>query len=208
MATPHTSRLRPGDSAVTAAGSTTTVDAIELLKSDHRQVEDWFAQFGASEDASRKQAVAADICKALEVHTAIEEEIFYPAFLEAGGSVAVHHEALVEHAAAKRLIAQIRSSSGPAADDYYAARIQVLAEMIHHHVLEEEKPGGMFALAADLDLDLEALGARLEQRKVQLMDDAATDQGYDAAVGDADEGEEITPEFEDPATDDGIEPRD
>src|SRR5690242_1072388 len=68
-------------------------DAIELLKADHRQVEEWFEQFESTRSDDRKQKLAAQICQALKVHTKIEEEIFYPAFLEATGEEDIHHEA-------------------------------------------------------------------------------------------------------------------
>jgi hemerythrin superfamily protein len=182
MATPDTVQDASRDAAITMADGFTTINAIELLEADHRQVEEWFQQFDATDDASRKETLAADICKALEVHARLEEEIFYPAFLEATGSEAIHHEAVVEHEGAKELIAKIRLSPGVDADDYFDARVKVLGEMIQHHVTEEERPGGMFALAAISGMDLEGLGARIEQRKLQLMADADTDAGYDEAV--------------------------
>ena len=82
-------------------------DAIALLKADHRQVEDWFEQFCKARDDDRKQKLATQICNALKVHTTIEEEIFYPAFLEATDDLKLHHEAEVEHNGAKKLIAEI-----------------------------------------------------------------------------------------------------
>jgi len=71
------------------------LDAIQLLKADHRQVEEWFAQFDKAKGDSRKAQLAAAICDALTVHTEIEEEIFYPAFLAASDDRDLHHEALV-----------------------------------------------------------------------------------------------------------------
>src|SRR6202012_5520525 len=76
-------------------------DAVALLKADHRQVEGWFAQFGKSRSNTRRQQLADQICAALRVHTEIEEEIFYPAFLKATADKDMHHEAVVEHAGAK-----------------------------------------------------------------------------------------------------------
>ncbi len=142
-------------------------DAIALLKADHRQVEEWFEQFEGTNSASRKQSLAGQICKALEVHTQIEHEIFYPAFLEATGDEDIHHEAEVEHEAAKKLIAEIEAS-GPD-DDYYDAKVKVLSEMIKHHVNEEEKRDGMFAKARESEMDLGTLGQQLAARKAQLM---------------------------------------
>lgn len=142
------------------------MDAIALLKSDHRQVEEWFEQFEKARNDDRKLALATNICNALKVHTTIEEEIFYPAFLEATEDKELHHEAEVEHDGAKQLIAQIEAT-GPD-DDYYDAKVKVLSEMIKHHVKEEEQADGMFAEARKSEMDLVALGAQMAERKAEL----------------------------------------
>lgn len=158
-----------------------TPDAITLLKADHRQVEDWFGQFEKARDAEKKQTLATQICNALKVHTMIEEEIFYPAFLEATGDKDIHHEAEVEHDGAKKLIAEIEGSSPD--DDYFDARVSVLSEMIKHHVKEEEGPGGMFSKSRDSEMDLDMLGQQLAARKAELenesggMDEPPTSRG-------------------------------
>lgn len=143
------------------------MDAIELLKDDHRQVEEWFEDFEGTNSSAKKQKLATQICKALTVHTQIEEEIFYPAFIEATGDEDMHHEAIVEHDGAKKLIAEIEESSPE--DDYFDAKVKVLSEMIKHHVKEEEQRGGMFAEAKKSDMDLDALGAAMAARKQELM---------------------------------------
>ena len=142
-------------------------NAVALLKADHREVEAMFEKFQKSRSQSVKAKLAASICMALKAHTRIEEEIFYPAFLEQAGEEDIHHEALVEHEGAKRLIAQIESSD--ASHEYFDAKVKVLSEMIKHHVKEEEKPGGMFAEAKKAGMDLEELGQRLLERKQQLL---------------------------------------
>jgi hemerythrin superfamily protein len=141
-------------------------DAITLLKADHQQVKQWFAQFKKASDASRQQMLARSICQALRLHTNIEEEIFYPAFLEATRNKDIHHEAEVEHQAAERLILEIEQSSP--SDDFFKAKVNVLSEMIKHHVREEERPGGMFAKARKARMDLKALGQQLAERKSEL----------------------------------------
>ena len=147
------------------------VDAVALLKADHRQVESWFAQFSKSRSNARKRQLASQICAALRVHTEIEEEIFYPAFLAATADKDTHHEAVVEHAGAKELIAQIEAMS--AGDEYFEAKVTVLSEMIKHHVKEEEQPGGMFAEAKKSKMDLEELGRELAERKSELTEQSA-----------------------------------
>ncbi len=151
-------------------GAAKQQDAIELLKADHRQVEEWFEQFESTRSDDRKQRLATQICRALEVHTQIEEEIFYPAFLAATDDEDVHHEAEIEHEGAKRLIADIEASEPD--DEYYDARVTVLSEMIKHHVNEEEKRDGMFSKARKADMDLIVLGRQLEARKSELMSES------------------------------------
>ena len=141
-------------------------DAVSLLKADHRQVEKWFAEFEKSRSDSRKAELASKICAALTVHTEIEEELFYPAFIEATGDKDLHHEAVVEHDGAKKLIKQIEAS-GPQ-DDYFDSKVKVLSEMIKHHVKEEEQRGGMFAEAKQSDMDLKVLGEQMRARKQEL----------------------------------------
>ena len=143
------------------------LDAIALLKADHRQVEAWFSQFSKSKNPQKKGQLATLICDALTTHTTIEEEIFYPAFIEATGDKATHHEAVVEHAGAKKLIDEIQGMSP--SDDYFDAKVTVLSEMIKHHVKEEEQPGGMFAEAKRSGMDLRALGEELAARKDELQ---------------------------------------
>jgi hemerythrin superfamily protein len=147
-------------------GQSSSQDAISLLKSDHREVEGWFEQFEKARTEERKVELAEKICNALKVHTTIEEEIFYPAFLEATDDTDVHHEAEVEHEGAKKLIAAIEEA-GP--DDYFDARLSVLSEMIKHHVNEEEMRDGMFAKARASEMDLERLGDQMMSRKKELM---------------------------------------
>jgi hemerythrin superfamily protein len=154
-------------SSSTARARSKRADAIGLLKADHRQVEAWFSQFSKSKNRQKKQQLAALICDALTTHTTIEEEIFYPAFIEATGDKDTHHEAVVEHAGAKKLVAEIQAMSPD--DDYYDARVTVLSEMIKHHVKEEEQPGGMFSEAKKSDMDLQALGEQLLARKQELQ---------------------------------------
>ena len=148
------------------SGKGQRTDAIALLKADHRQVEGWFAEFGKTSSDERKADLAERICEALKVHMTIEEEILYPAFLAATGEESLHHEAEIEHDAAKKLIAEIESN-GPD-DDHFDARVSVLAEMIKHHVNEEEQRGGLFAKARKSRMDLKGLGRRLAERKAGL----------------------------------------
>lgn len=142
-------------------------DAIALLKQDHRTVEDLFEQFEKASGDGRKEKIAQQICLELSIHAQIEEEIFYPA-CEGKVEEDLLKEAYVEHDGAKVLIAEIMAGS-ERGDDFYDAKVTVLQEQIEHHVEEEEKRmEGMFAQARKAGLDMDALGARLAQRKAEL----------------------------------------
>lgn len=145
-----------------------TPDAIELLMEDHKKVKKLFKEFeklSKQEDIDGKVEIANQICEELTIHTTLEEEIFYPAAREAIEDEDIVNEAIVEHASAKDLIAQIQEMSGD--DEMYDAKVTVLCEYVNHHVEEEEKE--MFPKAKKAKMDLEGLGAQLMERKEELM---------------------------------------
>ena len=153
----------------TRSNKSATLDAIQLLTNDHKEVKSLFNQYDklAERDGNEneKQALAEQICQMLTVHATIEEELFYPAAREAlGDDEDLVDEADVEHASAKELIAQIEDSSPQ--DDHYDAMVKVLGEYINHHVREEE--GEMFPKLKRTELDTATLGADLAARKEQL----------------------------------------
>ena len=145
--------------------SQTNADPIALLERDHREVAQFFAEFEAASGDAQKRKIANAICIALKVHARLEEELFYPAAATVLGNPSLIQEAIVEHAAAKDLIAQIET--GAPGEAYYDARVKVLAEYIQHHVAEEE--GEIFPKVRSSDLNLDALGQQMAMRKHELM---------------------------------------
>jgi hypothetical protein len=141
------------------------MDAIAMLKADHRKVEELFEKYEKSR--GKKAEIAKTICLELIVHSMLEEEIFYPACREAGVEDDMLDEAAVEHDGAKVLIAEL--DNGSPDDDYYDAKVKVLSEEIKHHVKEEEKRGGLFTQAKSNGVDLEALAEQLASRKEELL---------------------------------------
>jgi hemerythrin-like domain-containing protein len=99
------------------------------------------------------------------VHTALEEEIFYPAVREAIDDEDIMNEAAVEHETAKMLIEQLENMDSD--DPNYYATFTVLGEYVKHHIKEEH--GEMFPAAKKAKLDLEALAERMRSRKEELL---------------------------------------
>lgn len=142
-------------------------NAIALLKSDHRTVEDLFEEYEHARRSDRKEAIVKQICEELTVHAQLEEQAFYPAAQKALGSEDrdMVDEARVEHASLKWLIEQLQSEE--AGSELHAAKVTVLKEYVEHHVKEEEKE--MFPKLRKTDLDLDELGQVLMETKEQLQ---------------------------------------
>ncbi len=142
------------------------LDAIALLKQDHREVEDLFARFEKASGDAQKRELAERICLELSVHAKIEEEIFYPA-CEGKVEEDLLKESYVEHDGAKMLVAEILAGSPE--DGFYDSKVKVLQEQVEHHVEEEEKRvEGLFSQARKAELDMDALGEQLAARKAEL----------------------------------------
>jgi hemerythrin superfamily protein len=163
----HATTRKSTGARKSTAGSTASrgPDAVALLKADHRAVEKLFAQFEKARDTDRKKALADKICLELKVHMQIEEEIFYPTSREFLSDEDIVDEAVVEHAAAKDLVAEIETMQP--GQDLYDAKVTVLQEQIEHHVQEEETE--YFPKLKKTAMDMKAIGARLQARKEELM---------------------------------------
>ena len=158
----------PTDTKRRASG-TPHQDAIAMLTADHKKVKKLFSEFDKLQEEGsdeEKSSIVEQICNELKIHTELEEEIFYPAVRKAIDDSDLMDEALVEHAGAKDLIAQLEEASPN--NDLYDAKVTVLGEQIDHHVKEEE--GSMFPKAKKAKLDTEALGATMLKRKMALME--------------------------------------
>ncbi len=149
----------------TAAPHKDAKDAIALLKADHEHVSQLFAEYETTRSIATKKSLVAEICTALSVHAQIEEEIFYPAVKAALKDKLLVPEATVEHAGVKDLIAQLQGVEPDA--EMYDARVKVLSEYVKHHVKEEQNE--MFPKAKASSLDMVELGARVSERKDELL---------------------------------------
>lgn len=148
----------------------TSTNALELLKHDHQEVDDLFKQYeqiSENADDSEKEALVARICDALTVHAQIEEAIFYPAArraLQQEQGQDLLNEAAVEHQTLKDIIGRLEAA--PTSDPLYDAGVKVLSEYTKHHVREEEDE--LFPKVKSSDMDLQAVGQQLAERKQQL----------------------------------------
>jgi hemerythrin superfamily protein len=125
----------------TAESGTGSMDAIAMLEADHRKVKELFREFSeAGERAHKtKQRIAERIFQELEVHSRLEEEVFYPAVRAAtdkeGEELVV--EGIEEHHVVDLLIEELKGMNPE--DEHYTAKMTVLCENVQHHIQEEEE---------------------------------------------------------------------
>jgi hemerythrin superfamily protein len=111
------------------------MNAIDLLESQHREVEELFQQLEDNEDDETAEQIFIQLADKLAMHAKIEELHFYPA-VKAQRTEDILLESLEEHLAAKRVLADLLDMD--ASDETFEAKCKVLQELIEHHVEEEE----------------------------------------------------------------------
>jgi hypothetical protein len=163
--------------------------ATELLKSQHREVEELFAEIERTEDPEERMELARTIKSKLEVHTAIEEELFYPAYSDGSETKKgeeLTREAYEEHHVVKLVLAELPDLDASA--ENFEAKMTVLKELIEHHVEEEEKemfPDAEKKLGKNR---LETLGSEMEQLAASIDADAHGLEGEEDVVDEAPRG--------------------
>jgi hypothetical protein len=151
--------------------------AVSLLKDDHDQVQRLFDKFEAAEGRPAKRKIVRQALTELQVHAAIEEEIFYPAVRKAIGKE-IMNEADEEHHVAKLLIAELDSMKG--SESHFDAKFMVLAENVRHHIQEEENE--MLPKAKSVKLDFTALADKMQRRKDHLLKNGVPTVGEEKMV--------------------------
>lgn len=150
------------------------MDAIEVLTGDHDAIKALLQRLNAATRRGTKKRVqlTEQFKRAMQTHTLLENEIFYPAFKSASASKdddRLYAVALEEHHAVGELLLPDLLET-PVESERFSGRARVMAELLEHHIENEERQ--MFKRARKLinKRQLVALGERLEQRKVELRD--------------------------------------
>ena len=138
------------------------MDPFKLLKADHRNVATLFEELEAARGAA-KLRVFEQIKTELELHTHIEEKIFYPALEKPEETHDLTLEAYEEHAVVKTLLKELGRAK--TANEEWEAQAKVLQENVEHHVEEEENELFPKADNALSEEDLADLGERMQEEK-------------------------------------------
>jgi hemerythrin-like domain-containing protein len=148
------------------------MDALQMLREDHRKVKELFRRYEEASDKATKQAAAETALVELNIHAVLEEEIFYPAVRRQGnGSGAIVKRAEEEHHTAEQLMGELMNMEP--GNQEFDAKFHVLIENVKNHIDEEEAE--MLPQAAEVGLArMEQLGERMAERRTQLMSGGST----------------------------------
>jgi len=141
------------------------MDAVQMLLDDHKAVKQWFREYSdAGTRIETKRDLANRILTSLEIHSKLEEEIFYPAVRELGSIVEHSYE---EHRTVDQMIEQLK---GMKVDEpRYDQLMREMRENVEHHMEEEESemlPQAQQDLGSE---EMDRLGQQMQQRRQQLM---------------------------------------
>jgi hemerythrin superfamily protein len=156
-------------------------NATQMIRQDHKKVEGLFKKFEQTKGSQAKRRLAESAMAELEVHAALEEEIFYPAVKnEVDDGSSMVQEAIEEHQTVKQLISELKRMEE--ADEEFESQFSQLMENVQHHVEEEESE--MLPKVEESELDLNSLGQQMAQRKQEMQNGGrATKKASNAGSG-------------------------
>jgi hemerythrin superfamily protein len=141
-------------------------NATQMIRQDHKKVEGLFKKFEQTQGSQAKRRLAENAMAELEVHAALEEEIFYPAVKnEVDDGSSMVQEAIEEHQTVKQLISELKGMQE--AGEEFESQFSQLMENVQHHVEEEESE--MLPKVEESELDLNSLGQQMSQRKQEMQ---------------------------------------
>lgn len=134
--------------------------ALDVLRNDHQSIKELFRQFDSATSDRKKKSVGDDCLHAIETHSMLEEEIFYPAVRRQIGERQRIVQSLAAHQVAKLLIKELRGLPG---GEHYNARFNLLRDNIVQHIEEEESM--LFPRVERSNVDLEQLALQMYSLK-------------------------------------------
>jgi hypothetical protein len=160
MATRKKQRQEEGDEGMEMEAQ----NPIEMLREDHQAVQGLFSQFEEADKRSQ-QKIAEEALTMLDIHADLEEDLIYPAIREGVGDDEMIDEAEEEHHVARLLIKELRKMKPK--DERFAAKFKVLAEIVRHHIEEEENH--TLPEAEKADIEWNEIGQEAMKMREKLM---------------------------------------
>ncbi|HZI20091.1 MAG TPA: hemerythrin domain-containing protein [Pyrinomonadaceae bacterium] len=148
------------------------MNAFQLLKEDHQKVDSIFQQLEPTTERAEKtrQELFARLRMELDIHTQIEEKIFYPSIKQAAETREITLEGYEEHHVIKTILEEMQGLD--VTDEQWTAKLKVLKENVEHHVEEEEEE--MFQKARNVltEEEITQLGEQMMEMKKTLQEQA------------------------------------
>lgn len=146
-----------------------------MIRMDHGHVLATFHQYHVGTPEGKKQALVNTVCLALEIHTQLEEEIFYPAMRELAHDLTMIDKSFAAHGEMHRLVATLRGMH--AGDPNYDETFMELMREVLHHIADEETT--LLPAAERLLPDrLGEMGARMTRRRLRLLAPRSADLAW------------------------------
>jgi len=136
-----------------------------MIRRDHKKVEGLFNKFEQAKKPDAKKRVCEQALQELDIHTKLEEEIFYPAVKKQVGDDEMVEEAKQEHQQVKEMMRELKKMN--VEDQEFEEKFSELVEAVQHHVEEEE--GEMLPKVEESEMDLPAIGEQMTERREELM---------------------------------------
>jgi hemerythrin-like domain-containing protein len=148
------------------------MNVFQLLKQDHQKVDGIFQQLEPTTERAEKtrQELFAKLRTELEIHTQIEEQVFYPSIKQVAETREITLEGFEEHHVVKTILREMEGL--PVTDEQWTAKLKVLKENVEHHVEEEESE--MFQKARNVlsEAEINQLGEQMMEMKKRLQEQA------------------------------------
>lgn len=144
------------------------MNALDILKKDHERVKELFSEYDTlSHDGPKKNEIAQTVLRELEVHSRVEQDIFYPAMRARSGKDGkeIVKHSYSEHEVIDDLVAELKDTDP--SDPDFDERFQELMEDVEDHFLEEETE--MFPKAQILGKELESIGRQMQEERESLL---------------------------------------
>src|SRR5258708_38219894 len=164
------------------ASNGNAMDATELLIQDHEKVQGLFAQFErAREDAQKKSMLFEKIKDELQMHTKVEEEIFYPAVEELPIERAKDdiERSIQDHEEVDSLLDELQSLSPDDAD--FDEKMTELMDAVRSHIELEQEEVFKVARAGLGEEQLKELGREMEDFKQSMKEGKMDSEGAEAS---------------------------
>lgn len=147
------------------------MDLSELIKADHRKVEELFSELESADDPTQRYDCFEQIYQQLNLHAQTEELVLYPAMREYEETNQFVEEAEEEHVEAKELLEEIKSLDPDSSQ--FKSKIKKLKEAVEHHVQEEENELLPTVSQCMKDKELQQIAKEFQQTKTKLQEDMA-----------------------------------